>query len=135
MPSTIETCQCNAFEHALAEFLQSKTGSIPVKVWGNNESALQTAPVAVYVHAEKETAPELGRQILKGAVTVRTAATVDTDRQDLDSTCSKIEGLIRTADLELGTGCAIICEGWGPVNLSADNFSVRSCTLRAFIHF
>ena len=133
MPS--ETCQCIGFEHALSAYLQAKMGTIPVKIWGKNDSALQSAPIAVYVHAERETAPELGRQILKGAVTVRTAATVDTDRQDLDSTCSKIEALLKTADLELGTGCAIICEGGGPVNLSADNFLVRSCTLRAFIHF
>ena len=133
MPS--ETCQCIGFEHALSAYLQTKTGTIPVKIWGDNDSALLSAPVAVYVHAERETAPELGRQILKGAVTVRTAATVDTDRQDLDSTCSKIEGLIRTADLELGTGCAIICEGWGPVQITSDNFLVRSISLRIFIHF
>ena len=130
-----ETCQCISLEHALSAYLQTKTGNIPVRVWGDNDSALQSAPIAVYVHAERETAPELGRQILKGAVTVRTAATVDTDRQDLDSTCSKIEGLIRTADLELGTGCAIICEGWGPVQMTSDNFLVRSISLRIFIHF
>ena len=135
MPSTIETCQCSAFEHAMAEFLQSKTGSIPVKVWGNNESALQSAPVAVYIHAERETAPELGRQILKAAVTVRSASTVDTDRTALDTWCSKIEALISTADLDLGTGCAIICEGWGPVQMTSDNFLVRSISLRIFIHF
>ena len=133
MPS--ETCQCIEFEHALVSLLQTKTGTIPVKIWGYNDSALLSAPVAVYVHAERETAPELGRQILKGAVTVRTAATVDTDRQDLDSTCSKIEGLIRTADLDLGTGCAIVCEGWGPVQITSDNFLVRSISLRIFIHF
>lgn len=133
MPS--ETCQCIEFEHALVSHLQTKTGNIPVRVWGNNDSLLSSSPVAVYVHAERETAPELGRQILKGAVTVRTAATVDTDRADLDSTCSKIEGLIRTADLELGTGCAIICEGWGPVQITSDNFLVRSISLRIFIHF
>ena len=133
MPS--ETCQCIGFEHALSAYLQAKMGTIPVKIWGDNDSALLSAPVAVYVHAERETAPELGRQILKGSVTVRTAATVDTDRQDLDRTCSKIEGLIRTADLELGTGCAIICESWGPVHMTSDNFLVRSIALRIFIHF
>lgn len=134
MPSN-ETCQASAFERALADFLQTKTGTVPVRIWGDNDQTLQSAPVAIYCHAEKETEPELGRQILKGSVTVRTAATIDTDREDLDGWCSKVEALVLTADLDLGTGCAIICEGWGPVNLSADNFLVRSCTLRAFIHF
>ena len=134
MPST-ETCQTKAFEHALSAFLQSKTGSVPVRIWGCSDQALQSARVAIYCHAEKETSPELGRQILKAAVTVRTAATVDTDRSLLDDWCARTEALIGTADLDLGTGCAIICEGWGVVQLTADSFLVRSLALRVFIHF
>lgn len=134
MPSN-ETCQASPFERALADFLQTKTGTVPVRIWGNNDQTLQSAPVAIYCHAEKETEPELGRQILKGSVTVRTAATIDTDREELDSWCRKVEALILTADLDLGTGCAIAPGGWGTVNLSADNFVVRSLALRVFIHF
>lgn len=135
MPSTTETCQASAFEAVLTEYLQSKVGTIPVRIWGDNDQTLQSAPVAVYCHAEKETAPELGRQILKAAVTVRTAATVDTDRKQLDDKCAAVEALLHTADLDMGTGCAIVIEGWGPVQITSDNFIARSCSLRAFIHF
>lgn len=127
--------QTAPLEHALESFLQTRLGEIPVRVWGDNSEVLQTAPVAVYCHAEKETAPELGRQILKGAVTVRTAATVDTDRKQLDAKCAAVEALLQTADLPLGTGCALSIEGWGPVQATADSFTVRSLSFRAFIHF
>ena len=127
--------QTSPLEHALESFLQTRLGEIPVRVWGDNSEVLQTAPVAVYCHAEKETAPELGRQILKGAVTVRTAATVDTDRKQLDAKCAAVEALLHTADLPLGTGCALSIEGWGPVQATADSFTVRSLSFRAFIHF
>ena len=123
------------FEHALESFLQTRLGEIPVRVWGDNSEVLQTAPVAVYCHAEKETAPELGRQILKGAVTVRTAATVDTDRKQLDAKCAAVEALLHTADLPLGTGCALSIEGWGAVSVTSDSFLVRSLSFRVFIHF
>ena len=130
-----ETDQTAALEHALVSCLQAKLGEIPVRVWGDNSEALQTAPLAVYCHAEKETAPELGRQICKGAVTLRSAATVDTDRNALDTKCAAVEALLHTADLPLGTGCALYIEGWGPVQATADSFTVRSLSFRAFIHF
>ena len=127
--------QTSPLEHALESFLQTRLGEIPVRVWGDNSEVLQTAPVAVYCHAEKETAPELGRQILKGAVTVRTAATVDTDRKQLDAKCAAVEALLHTADLPLGTGCALSIEGWGAVSVTSDSFLVRSLSFRVFIHF
>lgn len=127
--------QTSPLEHALESFLQTRLGEIPVRVWGDNSEVLQTAPVAVYCHAEKETAPELGRQILKGAVTVRTAATVDTDRKQLDAKCAAVEALLHTADLPLGTGCALSIDGWGAVSVTSDSFLVRSLSFRVFIHF
>ena len=127
--------QTSPLEHALESFLQTRLGEIPVRVWGDNSEVLQTAPVAVYCHAEKETAPELGRQILKGAVTVRTAATVDTDRKQLDAKCAAVEALLHTADLPLGTGCALSIDGWGAVSVTSDSFLVRSLNFRVFIHF
>ena len=127
--------QTSPLEHALESFLQTRLGEIPVRVWGDNSEVLQTAPVAVYCHAEKETAPELGRQILKGVVTVRTAATVDTDRKQLDAKCAAVEALLHTADLPLGTGCALSIEGWGAVSVTSDSFLVRSLSFRVFIHF
>ena len=127
--------QTAPLEHALESFLQTRLGEIPVRVWGDNSEVLQTAPVAVYCHAEKETAPELGRQILKGAVTVRTAATVDTDRKQLDAKCAAVEALLHTADLPLGTGCALSIDGWGAVSVTSDSFLVRSLSFRVFIHF
>ena len=45
--------QTAPLEHALESFLQGKLGEIPVRVWGDNSEVLQTAPVAVYCHAEK----------------------------------------------------------------------------------
>ena len=130
-----ETDQTAALEHALESFLQGKLGEIPVRIWGDNSEVLQTAPVAVYCHAEKETAPELGRQICKGAVTLRSAATVDTDRNALDTKCAAVEALLQTADLPLGTGCALSIEGWGAVSVTSDSFLVRSLNFRVFIHF
>ena len=127
--------QTAPLEHALESFLQGKLGEIPVRVWGDNSEVLQSAPVAVYCHAEKETDPELGRQICKGVVTLRSAATVDTDRNALDTKCAAVEALLHTADLPLGTGCALYIEGWGPVQATADSFTVRSLSFRAFIHF
>ena len=127
--------QTAPLEHALESFLQTRLGEIPVRVWGDNSEVLQTAPVAVYCHAEKETAPELGRQILKGAVTVRTAATVDTDRKQLDAKCAAVEALLHTADLPLGTGCALSIDGWGAVSVTSDSFLVRSLNFRVFIPF
>ena len=127
--------QTAPLEHALESFLQTRLGEIPVRVWGDNSEVLQTAPVAVYCHAEKETAPELGRQILKAAVTVRTAATVDTDRKQLDGKCAAVEALLHTADLPLGTGCALSIDGWGAVSVTSDSFLVRSLNFRVFIHF
>lgn len=127
--------QTSPLEHALESFLQTRLGEIPVRVWGDNSEVLQSAPVAVYCHAEKETAPELGRQILKGAVTVRTAATVDTDRKQLDAKCAAVEALLQTADLPLGTGCALSIDGWGAVSVTSDAFLVRSLNFRVFIHF
>ena len=130
-----ETDQTPALEHALVSCLQAKLGEIPVRVWGDNSEEIQTAPLAVYCHAEKETAPELGRQICKGAVTLRSAATVDTDRKQLDAKCVAVEALLRNADLPLGSGCALYIEGWGAVQATADSFIVRSLSFRAFIHF
>lgn len=127
--------QTSAFERELKKQLQAKLGEIPVSVWGDNSQLVQSAPVAVYVQGEKETPPELGRQILKGAVTVRTAATVDTDRTQLDAKCSAVEALIHTLDLDLGAGCAIDVQGWGAVSVTADDFICRSLSLRIFIHF
>lgn len=127
--------QTAPLEHALESFLQGKLGEIPVRVWGDNSEVLQTAPVAAYCHAEKETAPELGRQIIKGAVTVRTAATVDTERKELDAKCAAVEALLQTADLPLGSGCALSLEGWGAVSVTTDAFLCRSLAFRAFIHF
>ena len=127
--------QTSPLEHALESFLQTRLGEIPVRVWGDNSEVLQTAPVAVYCHAEKETAPELGRQICKGAVTLRSAATVDTDRTALDTKCAAVEALLHTADLPLGTGCALSIEGWGAVSVTSDSFLVRSLSFRVFIHF
>ena len=130
-----ETDQTAALEHALVSCLQAKLGEIPVRVWGDNSEALQTAPLAVYCHTEKETAPELGRQICKGAVTLRSAATVDTDRNALDTNCAAVEALLHTADLPLGTGCALSIEGWGAVAVTNDAFLARSLSFRVFIHF
>ena len=130
-----ETDQTAALEHALESFLQGKLGESPVRIWGDNSEVLQTAPVAVYCHAEKETAPELGRQICKGAVTLRSAATVDTDRNALDTKCAAVEALLQTADLPLGTGCALSIEGWGAVAVTNDAFLARSLSFRVFIHF
>lgn len=129
------TDQAAAFERAMVTALAAAVSPVPVTVWGDNTLAVSEAPAAVYVHAEKETAPDLGRQILKAAVTVRTACTVDADRRQLDQLCAAVESAVRDADPDLGTGCAIVPEGFGPVTVTSDSFNCRSLALRVFIHF
>ena len=116
-------------------YLYNSNTPVPVTVWGDNTLAISQAPAVVYVHAEKESAADLGRQTLKAAVTVKTAATVDTSRQQLDQLCAAVEQAAAAADLPLGTGCAVMAEGFGPVFYEKDSYSCRSLALRVFIRF
>ena len=134
---TQEVCtdQAAAFERAMVTALAAAVSPVPVTVWGDNTLAISQAPAVVYVHAEKESAADLGRQTLKAAVTVKTAATVDTSRQQLDQLCAAVEQAAAAADLPLGTGCAVMAEGFGPVFYEKDSYSCRSLALRVFIRF
>lgn len=143
--------QVDAVEHALCAAIaanladpgsRSESGSgsasaappFPVTVWGDNSGDLKDHPVAVYVHGEAETPAVLGRQIVRAGVTVRSAATVDLDRAALEAACAAVERAT-PKDLDLQSGAAVAPQGWGALELSADQFLTRTFTVRVFVHF
>ena len=126
--------QVAAVEKAVRAAIAETVTAFPVRLWGDNASELKSAPVAAYVHAEAETPATLARQIVRCAVTVRSAATADPDRSKLEAACAAVEAAT-PGDLTLQQGAAVAPQGWGPLELTADQFLVRSLTLRVFVHF
>ena len=128
------TDQVQAVETALRSAIATQYTAAPVTIWGDNSRELKSSPVAVYVHGEAETPAVLKRQIVRAGITVRSAATADPDRAKLDAACAAVEAATPES-LSLQEGAAVAPQGWGPLELTADQFLVRTYTVRVFVHF